>query len=524
MKIVIVGGGTSGWMAALKFLQWARRQSKNITEIKVIESSKIGIVGAGEGSTGMFTDFIWDVVINEFGETHTEFLKETGSTLKLGIRFKDWNGLDTEYLSPIQTPFTSKNNIDFAFLHYLAEGKAHLSSDVGYLMEAGLSTIPIKETINTDNGGHSYHFDAHKVGKYFKKVALNNGVKVIDSEVLKLNRNSTNGSLKSVKLSNGETVYGDFWIDCSGFNKVLIEPMGGGWKSYSEYLPTNKAIPYVYPHNDVPKLETTAWAQNNGWMWQIPTQERLGCGYVFSDYFTNEDDALDELQKTTGRKIEPIRTINFEAGRVENFWVKNVVAVGLSSGFLEPLQATAIHTTLIQLNLLTEHQFLDNKKALLSDDIIKHYNKRISKLSDDFRDLIQIHYITKRDDTDFWKYCNDGLPKTDFVKYILEICKYRSPSIFDFDTYYGSAAWGVMSWTLAGLGLITKENAETQLLTLPQKLKGDLKRAISHLEKIRNLNDSRLMTQTDFWNRIKDGKLYEQSKLPINQIDWRGFV
>ena len=443
MKIVIVGGGTAGWMTALKFLQWAKRQLDTNVEIQVIESSKIGIIGAGEGSTGVFTDFLWDVVFNEFGETHINFLKETGSTLKLGIRFKDWNGMGTEYLSPIQTSLTSKSNVDFSFLHHLVNSKAHLASDVGYLMEVGLSTIPKKENVNTDNGGHSYHFDAHKVGQYFKKVALKNGVKVIDSEVLELNRNSQNGSLKSVKLSNGESIDGDFWIDCSGFNKVLIGPMGGGWESYSQYLPTNKAIPYVYPHNDVPKLETTAWAQNNGWMWQIPTQERLGCGYVFSDYFTNEDNALAELQKTTGRKIEPIRTINFESGRLKNFWVKNVVAIGLSSGFLEPLQATSIHTTLTQIYLLTEHHLLNDKIGLLSEKISENYNNNLRRLSDDFRDLIQIHYMTQRNDTEFWKYCNNGLPKTDFTKYILEICKHRSPSILDFNTYFGAGGWGV---------------------------------------------------------------------------------
>jgi tryptophan halogenase len=522
MKIVIVGGGTAGWITALKFIQWARRQSDTSIKIEVVESSKIGIIGAGEGSTGVFTDFLWDVVFNEFGETHIDFLKETGSTLKLGIRFKDWNGIGTEYLSPIQTSTTSKHNIDFSFLHYLVDGKAHLASDVGYLMEAGLSTLPKKENVNTDNGGHSYHFDAHKVGKYFKKVALKNGASVIDSEVLELNRNSENGSLKSVKLSNGTTLYGDFWIDCSGFNKVLIGPMGGGWESYSQYLPTNKAIPYVYPHEDIPKLETTAWAQNNGWMWQIPTQERLGCGYVFSDYFTTEDTALEELQKTTGRKIEPIRTINFEAGRVQNFWVKNVVAVGLSSGFLEPLQATSIHTTLTQIYLLTEHYFLNDKNTLLSDSISEKYNKNLRRLSDDFRDLIQIHYMTQRNDTDFWKYCNNGLPKTDFTKYILEICKHRSPSILDFDVYFGAGGWGVMGWTLAGLDLITKKNAEEQLSNLHKNLKGDLKRAINHLEKNRKLNDSRLMTQTEFWNGLIDGKLYQTQF--NNQIDWRGFV
>lgn len=508
MKIVIVGGGTAGWMAALKFLQWSSHQFETKTEIQVIESSKIGIIGAGEGSTGALTDFLWDVVFKDFGENHMDFLKETGSTLKLGIRFKDWNGIGTEYLSPIEPPTTKQNNVDVALLHHIFEGKPHLACDTGYLMDKGLSTYFHNKSSYT--GNHSYHFDAHKVGQYFKKIALKHGASVIDSEVLELNRNSIDGSLKSVKLSNGETIEGDFWIDCSGFNKILIGPMGGGWESYSDYLPTNRAIPYLHPHDGSPKLETLAWAQKNGWMWQIPTNERLGCGYVFSDYFTTEDEALDELQKTTGRKIEPLRTIKFEAGRLKNFWVKNVVSVGLSSGFLEPLQATSIHTTLIQIYYLTEHFFLDNRENLLSENISEAYNKRIRLLCDDFRDLIQIHYMTKRKDTEFWNYCKNVLPKTEGVKRILEICKYRSPSILDYDFYFGLAGWGVMSWTLAGLGLITKETAQKQLLNLSPKLEGDLQTAISYLENNRLLNSVRLMNQKEFWDALRAAKINEK--------------
>jgi tryptophan halogenase len=130
--------------------------------------------------------------------------------------------------------------------------------------------------------------------------------------------------------------------------------MGGGWKSYEEYLPTNSAIPYIhqYETNETPKLETLAWAMPNGWMWQIPTQERYGCGYVYSDKFTTYDNAVDELIKTTGRKIEPLRNLKFDCGRVETPWVKNVVAIGLAQGFVEPLEATSIHATIIQLDFL----------------------------------------------------------------------------------------------------------------------------------------------------------------------------
>ena len=146
-------------------------------------------------------------------------------------------------------------------------------------------------------------------------------------------------------LKDGAKLEADFWIDCSGFGRVLTKEMGGGWHSYSDYLPVNSALPYLhsFENNEVPKFETLAWAMPNGWQWQIPTQTRYGCGYVYSDMFVNKEQAHSELEQITGRKIEPIRNIKFDVGRLENFWTKNVVAIGLSSGFLEPLQATSIH-------------------------------------------------------------------------------------------------------------------------------------------------------------------------------------
>jgi tryptophan halogenase len=241
--------------------------------------------------------------------------------------------------------------------------------------------------------------------------------------------------------------------------------MNCGWKSYSDFLPTNNALPYIHKFDDLKevKMETLAWAQPNGWMWQIPTQERYGCGYVYSDMFTNADGALKELQENTGRKIEPIRNLKFDVGRVEKFWEKNVVGIGLSTGFLEPLQATSIHTTIIQIDLFVINYLQNTKKDTLIESQIKIYNQHIGKMIDDFSDLIRMQYVVDREDTDFWKYCKYELPKTEKVKQILEICKYRIPNVYDWDVYHGGAGWGVWCWTLIGSGLITKELIEKAL-------------------------------------------------------------
>ena len=459
MKIVIVGGGTAGWIAACYYARF-NESSKN--EIVVIESSKIPIIGAGEGSTGIFTKIV-NSHFSQMGINEIDFLNKTKSTLKLGIRFKDWNGDGKEFLSPVQPTETTISSIDTHVLVSHILGDYADSSPSGYLMNNDLSTYSKSgRTIM----GHSYHFDAKKVGEYFKEYAIAAGVKCVDTEVTSLNINKDNGELDSIESTIGN-ISADFWVDCSGFSKVLIGPMGGGWKSYEEYLPTNSAIPYIhqYENGETPKLETLAWAMPNGWMWQIPTQERYGCGYVYSDKFTTYDNAVDELIKTTGRKIEPIRNLKFDVGRVENPWVKNVVAIGLSQGFVEPLEATSIHATLIQLDFLLSNtiNFFSKKEDTIFNANINRYNEFVGKLFDDIKDLIQLHYMTEREDTQFWKYCKYEMKRTDNVKDILEICKYRSPSMLDFKFYHGSGNWGVWCWSLIGLGHLTKDIAKHTL-------------------------------------------------------------
>jgi flavin-dependent dehydrogenase len=468
MKVVIVGGGTAGWLSAC-FLAKLNKLCENEGQephydITVVESKDIPIIGAGEGSTGIFADYIASK-FSILGVNEIDFLYKTDATLKMGIRFKDWNGIGTEYLSPIQPTTSTLLNVDSDLLgFYLHSDKPHDAAFIGYLMGREYTDFSINKV--SSKNGHSFHFDAHKVGEYLKGICLKNGVKYINGEINQLNLDKDTGFLKSVNVKeNSDKITADFWIDCSGFARILSKNMGVDWISYEKYLPSNNALPYLHKYDENENIlgETLAWCQNNGWMWQIPTQQRYGCGYVYSDMFVNQTEALDELQKTTGRKIEPIRNIKFDAGRVEKFWEKNVVSIGLSSHFLEPIQATSIHATIVQLDILTHHYLYGDIKHMDWKNSEVGYNKHITKMVDDFRDLIQIHYMTQREDTSFWKYCKYELPKTDKVQEILELSKHRSPSFLDFEMYHGSASWGVWSWTLVGLGIVSKEVAEKTL-------------------------------------------------------------
>jgi tryptophan halogenase len=312
------------------------------------------------------------------------------------------------------------------------------------------------------------------------------------------------GELESVQSSIGK-IEGDFWIDCSGFNRVLIGPMGGGWKSYSDYLKVNAAIPFIQKFKDgeVPKLETLSQAMPNGWMWQIPTQERYGCGYVYSDNHTTYDKAVDELIKTLGKNVEPLRNIKFDCGRVETPWIKNVVAIGLAQGFVEPLEATSIHATVVQLDFLLTNtlNFSFTKENVMFEANIKRYNTFINTLVDDVKDLIQLHYMTEREDTEFWKNYKYEVPKTEALKDILEICKYRSPSMLDFNFYHGAGNWGVWCWTLIGLGHLPKETAQ---LTLDgYKHSDEQLDTIYKAIKNRNfVNKIKLMDTKEFFNKL----------------------
>jgi len=504
MKIVIVGGGTSGWLAALYFSKF-NVTAENKNEIVVIESSKIPTIGAGEGSTGIFADTV-DFKLKSLGVNELDFLYETESTLKLGIRFKDWGGVGNEFLSPLQSSATRMSSVDIDLLSSLVYGNYYDCAESGYLMANEYSSYLNNKMDHL--GIHSYHFDAHKVGQYFKKIALEKGVICIDTEVTNVNKNSVTGELSSVDTTIGK-IEGDFWIDCTGFARALIGPMEGGWISYKDYLPVNSAIPYIhqYEPNENILAETLAWAQQNGWMWQIPTQNRYGCGYVYSDMFTTSDKALEELQQTTGRKIEPLRNLKFECGRVEKFWVKNVVTLGLASCFLEPLQATSIHTTVVQLDYLLNNNlnFRYDINDVSYQSNINYYNDKISMLCDDFRDLIRVHYVNDREDTPFWKFCKYELKKTPQVESILEICKHRSPSTLDFNMYHGMANWGVWSYTLIGMGHLTKEVAIKSIIASDNE--SYAKQRVKDLAHRNKVTAIRALKNNDFIKILKDKKL-----------------
>jgi tryptophan halogenase len=457
MKIVIVGGGTAGWITAAYL-----KKNTSYSDITLIESSTIPIIGAGEGSTGSFPHFIkekWpDNSINEI-----DFLRKTKGTLKLGINLKNWKGDNTQIYSPFDTSPTSTNNIDLALLgSCIKYDRADYASLHSWLMDNKLTTFRNQYgRIQSGLDNHSYHFDGVEVGKFFKEWCIKSGVKLITADIVETIFGEDE-QLKSVKLDSGESIESELWFDCSGLSKVLMSKTKNKWISYKEYLPCNSAIPFsmdVYSKNV--KFETLAETMNAGWMWKIPLQQRHGCGYVYCDSFQTYEQSLGELNKKIGYEISPIKHIKFESGRYDKIWYKNIVAIGLSSHFLEPLQATSIHMSLVSLT----HLFTNYLKGGDIDYNIdyKNYNNHITNIIDDYKDFIQMHYLGGREDTPFWKFVKNEMKITDKNLELIDISKHRIITQLDIVGTHGSAGYSLWSHILDNSGLYDRELIKKEL-------------------------------------------------------------
>lgn len=415
-SIVIVGGGTSGWMVAAAL---AKHLPNKFGQISLIESAEIGTVGVGESTIPHIRQF------NEMlGIDESEFIKKTQATIKLGIKFNDWGNIGDSYFHPFGEHGNITQGIDFHQYWLKSRALGEQSSIEEYsiaAMAAFSGKIPLSEQLKAttfSDYNYSYHIDASAYADFLKDYSTILGVNHIEGKVIAVNQQN-NGFIHTVTLENKEQISGDLFIDCTGFTALLIDKtLRTPYIDWSHWLPTDRAIavPCELANNVMPYTQATA--NTCGWQWQIPLQHRMGNGLVYTSAYMEDQQAIDTLMASIpGKALADPKMFHFKAGRRQYSWQKNCVAIGLSSGFLEPLESTSIY--LIQLGINKLLELLPDKSFKQAE--IDEYNKSIADSYELIRNFIILHYhVTKREDSEFWRYCKN-MPIPDDLQRLLTL-------------------------------------------------------------------------------------------------------
>ena len=432
MKFVIVGGGISGWLSALIF---SHRQSNH--EYVIIESSDVNTIGVGEGTTGLFVE-----TIEELPDINVaEFLRETKATPKIGIEFNNWSGKGSTFFNPIDgTPTTNEDFDSFLYFTYTQNQSLDTSSLHGLLKRKNKSPY----TGRLEDYNSALHLDNKLTIQYLKNKSLKRkNIKYISDTVSKIERDETGKVLKII--CSNHIIEGDIFIDCTGYSRIFSEK--SDWVSFKDNLPMNSVTTFTRKHSV--SMVTKADKLNLGWCWQIPTQERIGCGYVSCDEWGNN--VVDEI-KSNYPDAEIVKSFKFDSGKLKKSWNQNVISLGLAYHFLEPLQATNIHLTLVQIDILCQRCIRETKDRTLNPNVISIYNKHIDNLIEDFKNFINIHY--SRD---------SRVPLTDYNKKIISLLKVRGLFYEDLPQIYGCSGIGLWGHTLLGLNHLTKQECHNFL-------------------------------------------------------------
>lgn len=444
MSFGIVGSGTAGLITAIYL-----RKVFPLSSITIVSSSNIGIIGVGEGSTEHWAQFMDACDI-----PREEMIEATSATHKYGIRFENWSTHTKDY-------FHSVGEIDDIYAHGLFAGYMGFEEQ-GKLFTTQTSSVGlVKDKISRQSlhkGTNQFHFDTNKLNEYFTSLAFKRGVKFVDASVKAVHINAEYGTIDSVTTEFDETVSADFWFDASGFNRILMKGMGADtWVSFSDYLLCNTAIPFPTESDPSGKIKayTRARAASSGWVWEIPTQERRGNGYVFSSDFISTDEAVSELQIMTGHKIENPRVISFDAGHIKDCWVKNCCAVGLSSSFVEPLEASSIGSSIQQIKHLIPYLASYTPSSSASQ---KHYNRGFEKMMRNILSMIRMHYYSDKKESKFWEEMAH-MPINEELQMIIDLWAERPPSRYDFDSSSGEMFLAPhMAHVAQGQGLLNSDS------------------------------------------------------------------
>ena len=417
-RVVIAGGGTAGWMAAASLSRLVGRK----LSVTLVESEEIGTVGVGEATIPTI------LTINRLLQIpEPDFIKLTSGTFKLGIRFENWRIQGESYFHSFGD--TGKGSWAAGFHHFWLRAKElGLAEQYGEYCPELKAAEAERFAITTENKlNYAYHLDASKYGMYLRKMAEASGVTRIEGKITQVETSSQDGFIEALQLDNDQRIEGDLFIDCTGFRALLSEgALKTGFDDWSQWLPANRAWAVQSELSEHPKPYTRAIAHTVGWQWRIPLQHRAGNGLVYCNDFMDDDTARELLLQNVPEKtlIEP-RPIRFTTGQRKQYWNKNCIAIGLSSGFIEPLESTSIH--FIQNGIMW--LLLMFPDLSIEESTVREYNTKMRSEAEHIRDFIVLHYaLNERHGDPFWDHCrNMELPNS--LKHRMELFE-RSARVF----------------------------------------------------------------------------------------------
>lgn len=451
-KITVLGGGTVGWLTALMAKE--HYPSYNVT---LIENSEIGVLGAGEGTTPNVLD-----IFDKLRIPLSDLITYCSATMKVGNKFSDWCGDGSSYFLPFDITYQGLSltdnialtHVPFPFLTTcITENRSVedilFTSSLAEQNKVPYFYKPIDNPVDPLANFQklttvALHLDARKLAEYLRKVAESRGIVRIDGNYISADLNEQ-GEISFLHLEDGRSIASDFVFDCSGFARLLIGKLyNTEWISYSKYFPQNTAVPFFIQHDNTNlKSYTQSRGMKYGWMWRVDVKDRSGCGYVFDSTLITPDQALEEVEEVLGHSVTSPKTFKFNAGIYKTIIVKNCMAMGLSGGFIEPLEATAIWQNM---TMLTEFMHYDGINNYKSKQFLKSFDFVYNQMNTEILEFIQGHYVTPREDTEFWKKIRYDTPLFPSLEEKIECLKeYNLLGIKNHDHYIGVNTWITMA-------------------------------------------------------------------------------
>lgn len=452
MKIVIVGSGTSGLVTGIIL-----RGFFPLWDITVVSSKDIGIIGVGEGSTEHWRLYFQD----KHNIPVSEMVTACQATHKYGIKFENWTNHTPTYFHSVSDGEWGRAHFAANYAFCLENDKLLTNSMVSHLHD---NTVLLNEG-NPHHAVNQFHFDTFLLNKYLTDTCKHRNISFIEGLVGGLNRNPESGFIESISMEGGELIFGDFYVDASGFRRVLMSQLMDSEKdfvSYRKYVPCDSAAVFQTPPSEDGEIRpyTRARAMPSGWMWEIPTQTRRGNGYVFASDFCSDEQAVRDISEAHGKYIEPARILRFKSGYHKTAFAFNCVSVGLSSSFVEPLEATAISTSIQQARMLSSvlPTFSTASRASVSQ-----YNKQYELLLENIITMVAMHYISDREDTEMWRE-QKNMERPELLNSLIALWQERLPEAFDvpqfgYELFHNAHFWHVAQ----GQGLLNKDLATIQL-------------------------------------------------------------